>query len=238
MAFELPTLPYSKSALAAKQHVPGNPGAASRQAPPGLCHRAERLRREEPRAAGQVARGDRQAVARQARHGAGVQQCRPALEPHPVLAEHEPERRQASPARWRSKITADFGDVAKFKDAFKAGRRRPVRLRLGVAGAGLRRQAEGDARPRTAPTRSPPARARRCSAATCGSTATTWISATAARTTCRTGLDKLANYEFAEAQLNGRDRDARGDPPSRCLRIRPRIGLRPDVTGCVSPPSP
>ena len=49
------------------------------------------------------------------------------------------------PGALEAKIKADFGDIAKFKDAFKAGGVGPVRLRLGVAGAGLRRQAEGDA---------------------------------------------------------------------------------------------
>ena len=48
MAFELPTLPYSKTALAGERHVRGDPGAAPRQAPSGLCHGAERLRREGP----------------------------------------------------------------------------------------------------------------------------------------------------------------------------------------------
>ena len=81
------------------RHVRGNARPAPRQAPSGLCHGAERLRREGRVAAGQVARGHRQGHG--GRRRTGVQQCRPALEPHRVLAVHEPDAAAASRARWR-----------------------------------------------------------------------------------------------------------------------------------------
>ena len=187
MAFELPTLPYSTTALAGERHVPGNPGAASRQAPSGLCHGAERLRREERRRC-RASRSTRSSSCRTASadlapvfNNAGQHwnhilfwQCMsPTGGKHSRQAGEEDHRRLRRRGAVQGRV--------------QGRRRRPVRLRLGLAGARLRRQAEGDARRRTAPTRWPPARARCCSAATCGSTATTSTSATAARTTCRTG---------------------------------------------------
>ena len=62
------------------------------------------------------------------------------------------------PGALEKKMVEDFGDVTKFKDAFRTGGVRPVRLRLGLADAGLQRQAEGDAFAETAPTRLPPGR--------------------------------------------------------------------------------
>ena len=135
MAFELPTLPYSKTALAAKGMCEetldlhhGKHHQAYVTALNGFVEKDPSLQGKSLEEIVKLSHGKR-------RHGAGVQQCRPALEPHPVLAVHEPERRRHPGRAGERRSTADFGGVEKFKDAFKAGRRRPVRLRLGVAGA-------------------------------------------------------------------------------------------------------
>ena len=61
------------------------------------------------------------------------------------------------PPKLEAKINEDLGGVADVQGRVQGGRRQPVRLRLGVAGAGLRRQAEGDEDPE----RLQPARHRR-----------------------------------------------------------------------------
>ncbi len=86
------------------------------------------------------------------------------------------------PGKLESKITSDFGSVAAFKDAFKTA----ATTQFGSGWAWLVLGSDGKLkapRPRTAPTRSPPTKARRCLAATCGNTATIWISAIAGPTT-------------------------------------------------------
>ncbi len=90
------------------------------------------------------------------------------------------------PGKLSAKIDSDLGGVEKFKEAFKAA----ATTQFGSGWAWLM---HGHAtaswplpRRRTAAIRLPPARARCCSPSMCGSTATTWISATAVRITRRT----------------------------------------------------
>ncbi len=72
---------------------------------------------------------------------------------------------------------------AEVQGRLQGGRGGPVRLGLGVAGAGRRRQAEDHQDAERQQSAGRPARARRCWASTCGSTATTWTSAIAGRIT-------------------------------------------------------
>ena len=87
------------------------------------------------------------------------------------------------PGNLEKKIIADLGSVAKMKEDFIAGRRRPVRLGL-VLARGQGRQDRRSPRRRTAKARWCTA-ASRSSAATCGSTPTTSTTATAGPTTSR-----------------------------------------------------
>ena len=202
MAFELPPLPYSHGALAER----------------GMCQETLELHHDKhhqayvtalngfveknSRATGQVARRDHQAEQRQGRHGAGVQQCRPAFQPHPVLGEHvhpkagtmtsEAAGQDRERSRWRAEVQGRLQD--RRNDA--------VRLRLGVVGAGQRRQVEDhqDAERQQSAGRHG-RRRRRCSDWTCGSTATTWTSSNRRPDYVSNWLDKIANYEYAESKL-------------------------------------
>ena len=87
------------------------------------------------------------------------------------------------PGKLEKKIIADLGSVAKMKEDFIAGRRRPVRLRL-VLARRARTARSSSPRRRTARTRWCTA-ASRSSAATSGSTPTTSTIATGGPTTSR-----------------------------------------------------
>ena len=117
MAFELPPLPFDTNALAARRHVPGNAGAASRQAPPGLCHGAERLRREGPGAAGQVAGRDREGHRRTPGpvfNNAGQHWN------HILFWKNLSPNGGKIPGKLQAKIDSDLGGTEKFKEDFKA----------------------------------------------------------------------------------------------------------------------
>ena len=66
---------------------------------------------------GKSARGDREGLLRQ--EPGPLQQCRPALQPHPFLEVDEAEwRRHDSPASWRRRSSTDLGSVDKMKEDF------------------------------------------------------------------------------------------------------------------------
>ena len=104
-------------------------------------------------------------------HGRAQQRRRPR-EPHPLLADHEPERRRRSrTARWPSAIDAAFGGFDAFKEKLSQAGDHPLRERLGLArldGSGL----AGRCRRRTRTARSRRGR-RLSSGSTSGSTPTT-----------------------------------------------------------------
>ena len=118
MAFELPTLPYSKTALGAKGMCEetldlhhGKHHQAYVTALNGFVEKDPSLQGKsleeivKPRTAGRRRRCSTMPGS------TGTISC---------SGNHEPERRR-NPGRAGNKITADLGGVAKFKDAFKAG---------------------------------------------------------------------------------------------------------------------
>ena len=186
MAFELPTLPYSKSALGAKGMCEetldlhhGKHHQAYVTALNGFVEKDPSLQGKSLEEIVKMTHGN--ADKAPVFNNAGQHWN------HIVFWQCMSPNGGRIPGALEKKITEDLGGVHAVQGCVQGRRRQPVRLRLGVAGARQGRQAEGDQDRRTAPTRWPPAKARCCSAATCGSTATTWTSATAARTTCRTG---------------------------------------------------
>ena len=137
MAFELPTLPYSTSALAAKKMC-----QETLELHHGKHHQAyvtalNGFVEKDAVAAGQVARGHRQVDRRRRRPG--VQQCRPALEPHRVLAVHEPERRQNPGASCRRRSTAIWAA----RRSSRTSSRRPASAQFGSGWAWLVLGADG-----------------------------------------------------------------------------------------------
>ena len=150
----------------------GDDEGAPRQAPPGLRGQGQRRARGH-RLGRQADRGGppepRLAALRQA--GPGPQQRRRPLQPLAVLGVDEPGRRRRALRRARRRDQRRVRLVRRLQGEAQGDRRRPVRLRLGLArprrlGAGDRRHAEpGHAR-------CPRAR-RRSWASTSGSTPTT-----------------------------------------------------------------
>ena len=119
MAFELPSLPYSKTALAAK----------------GMCEETLDLHHGKHHQAYVTALNgfvekdaslqgkslDDIVKATDGGRWPGVQQRRPALEPHHLLAVHEPDGRRHPGQAGERRSPAISARSAKFKDAFKAG---------------------------------------------------------------------------------------------------------------------
>ena len=130
--FTLPKLPYAEDALAPgrfrQDHL-----VPLRQASQGLCRQAERADRGHAvRRADH--RGDRQEVG-QGREGQGdLQQRRPGLEPRFLLAQHGAQGRRAG----RQDQEGARGQLRRrrgLQQGLQGGGRRPVRQRLGLAGA-------------------------------------------------------------------------------------------------------
>ncbi len=92
MAFELPTLPYSKTALAAKgmceETLDLHHGKHHQAYVTALNGFVEKDPALQGKSLDEIVKSTAGAG------GPGVQQCRPALEPYHVLGMHEPERRQ------------------------------------------------------------------------------------------------------------------------------------------------
>ena len=112
-----------------------------------------------------------------------LQQCRPALQPHPFLAVDAAQWRRRHPGRAREEDHRGPRLGRQVEGGLHPGGRHAVRLRLGVA----RRQGR-QAHHHEDPERREPARARRArrsSASTCGSTPTTSTTATAVPTISR-----------------------------------------------------
>ena len=114
---------------------------------------------------------------------AALQQCRPALQPHPFLAVDEAEWRRRHPGRAGEEDRRGPRLGRQVQGGLHPGGRDAVRLRLGLA-----RREGRQARDHEDPERREPARSRRASrssASMSGSTPTTSITATAGPTISR-----------------------------------------------------
>ena len=180
MAFELPPLPYDYEALQPYMSKETLEYHHDKHHQAYVTNGNNLLEGLGPR--GQEPRGDRQAELFEERRP--LQQCRPALQPHPLLeVDEEGRRRQEAARRARQGDRLRPRRLRQVPHRLHPGRRHPVRLGLGL-GRGARRQARRSPRRRTARTRSSTA-PRRSSASTCGSTPTTSTTATPGRNTSR-----------------------------------------------------
>src|SRR5215813_12216458 len=111
-------------------HVARNARIPSRQASPGLRDGRQQSAQGDGMG-GQVARGNRQRLVRQ--ECRPVQQCRPALQPYPLLAVDEAGRRgRQDPGRSPEEDHVGSRRGGQDEGGLRPGRRHPVRLRLGV----------------------------------------------------------------------------------------------------------
>ena len=139
MAFELPPLPYSHAALAARGMQQETLELHHDKHHQAYVTALNGFVEKDPALQGKSLEEIVQALERQAGHGARVQQCRAALEPHPVLGEHVAHRRR-HPGR------AGEQDHRRFRQ--RAGVQGRVQGRLpsassAAAGAGWCRAADG-----------------------------------------------------------------------------------------------
>ncbi len=182
MSFTLPDLPYSYDALApymSRETLEYPP----RQASPRL----RQQRQQSPqghRVGREIARGHRQRLVRQ--ECRALQQCRPALQPHPFLEMDEAAgRRRQDPRRAREEDHRRPRLGREDEGGFHPGGRHPVRLGLVLAcGQGRQDRHRQDGQRRKPAGATAP---RRSSAATCGSIPTTSTIATGGRITSRPG---------------------------------------------------
>ena len=180
MAFTLPELPYPLR-RARPLHVARDAGIPSRQAPPRLRDQRQQPRQRH-RVGEQAGRGSRQRHLRQERRP--LQQCRPALQPHPFLeVDEEGRRRRQDPRQARKADHVRHRPDRKDEGRFHPGRRHPVRLGLVLArGQGRQARHHEDAERRES---AGARRASRSSAATCGSIPITSTIATGGPITSR-----------------------------------------------------
>ena len=163
-------------------HVEGDARVSPRQAPPRLRQQRQQCA-QGYRVGGQAARGDRQGLARQ--EPGRVQQCRPALQPPPLLEMDEEGRRRRQDSRQAARLrsTRISAAIDKAKEDFIAAGVDAVRF-----GLVLDRREGRQARDRQDAERRKPAGQGRLAdprLSMCGSTPTISIIATAARTISR-----------------------------------------------------
>ncbi len=146
MAFELPALPYSKTALA---------GA-------GMCEETLELHHGKHHQAYVTALNgfvekNADLQGKTLEEIVKLSYNKPDLAPvfnnagqhwnHNLFWQNMSPKGGAIPGKLEKKLVEDFGSVQAFKDAFKAAGDWAVRLRLGMADPGRRRQAESDQNP-------------------------------------------------------------------------------------------
>ena len=182
MAFELPELPYAKDALAPYMSAETLEFHHDKHHQAYVTNGNKLL--EGSGLEGKIARGRGQGELRQERRP--LQQCRPALQPHPFLEVDEAQwRRQVAAGRAAEGGRQRSRRLRQVPRRFRRCRHDAVRLGLGLD-LGQERQARSHQDRRTARARWSTA-ARRSSASMCGSTATTSTTATRGRSTSRPG---------------------------------------------------